>query len=309
MLAILARGQTLCIRRRGLSLFFTTLSISTLLTFFVSLSLSCFLSYLLSLLAWRQHMTAAVTDERCFNPQPRHLENQTVASCNVCGLKFYLLPSFMMRGNMWTSPCAYVRQLLPPNAVWMSKLEQVYARVLNDTRFEFPTFPPHRRNFGLDRYANEHWIAAHPHVQPCDMAGTRRLRYWFRHHHHHNNNNQQHNASHHSISDTSDMVWNKAPQRPYWKTWDFHNPQQDQRIHHDERRSRRDFFWMAGHVVQWIIFYEAQMPNHDASWVWDWFPEGHLWRDMIQRHGPERALDIMLDARNGKARTVDEMVL
>eukprot|EP00977_Amphora_coffeiformis_P005871 scaffold1230_cov166-Amphora_coffeaeformis.AAC.14 len=207
------------------------------------------------------------------------------------------MPSFMFRGNMWTSPCSYVRHLVPPGEAWLALLQNVKDIVrTSDTRFIFESQPPIHANFGLQRYANEHWIAAHPALQPCDMSGHKPLNYWF------HKNNQ------HGINNTADMTFGRAPVAPYWKKWSYHNFKLDQKIHRDERLARREFFYMAGHIVQWNMFYNGTMPDFSTSWVWDWFPEGHLWRDMIQRHGPVAALDKMLDPRNNLITTVDAMV-
>ena len=53
--------------------------------------------------------------------------------------------------------------------------------------------------------------------------------------------------------------------------------------HEDVRR--REYFLLAGTLFRFYQLY-GQAPPPD-SWVYQWFPDGDLWRDAVQKHGNE----------------------
>lgn len=216
---------------------------------------------------WRKHMTKAVTDERCLNPPN--------ATCNACGLIFFVMPAFMFRGNMWTAKCDYISQLHPPSDVWVEKLEKIFQlahELLNESRVNIQIQPDiiRRASFGLDRYSNEHWIGAHPSLIPCDLSGGKldMNRVWFKWE---------------KETNSSDFKFNMAPSQPITAKWMWQSGKELRAALKNNKVGWKAFFLLPGRILQWAEFYN-QMPAAD-SYVWTWFPHGAMWREAVASYG------------------------
>jgi hypothetical protein len=221
---------------------------------------------------WRKHMTKAVTDERCLNPPN--------ASCNACGLIFFIMPAFMFRGNMWTAKCDYIKQLHTPGAVWEERLEKVFnvAHELHNAsrlNFKIQVDIVRRASFGLDRYANEHWVGAHPSVIPCDLSGGKldMSRVWLRW----------------KGTNGSEFKFNMAPSQPILSNWMWQDRRELRVAIREPKVGWRAFFLLPGRIIQWVEFYN-QTPSSD-SWVWTWFPHGTMWKEAVDKYGGPGAVD------------------
>ena len=93
-------------------------------------------------------------------------------SCNVCGTEFYPLPFLHFAGNMFSTSCSHVKELLPPTMfekrmndiasdALLAKIEEIFATRL--VRFD-------ERILGSYQHSIEHWIGSHPDLRPCDIA-------------------------------------------------------------------------------------------------------------------------------------------
>lgn len=229
---------------------------------------------------WRRHMTSAVTNEQCLHPPSRHTD------CNVCGLVFFAMPGFMFRGNMWTAQCQYVNQLIRPGRDWQQKLQEVsdlaHAYANEQHRFHFMIQADTGDNFGLQRYANEHWIGAHPTLRPCELSGGRTKMHktgWFTGH----------------PQPQRDFNLTSSPSKPLNSAhYDWVNLREIRRnILNTETLGRRSFFLLPGRVFQWKHLYH-QVPSPD-SWTWKWFPDGEFWIQALRRHGLDDVVEIVTD--------------
>jgi hypothetical protein len=209
---------------------------------------------------WRRHMTAAVTTKYCLQPPDD--------SCNVCGLNFWPQWTTMMPGNFWSAKCSYVKTLLPPVG-FDTNMKQLSEQVLhrNETgQLSILLFPAADDQLGLGRFATEHWIASHPHVQPCDLSETMDIHYW----------NMQ-------MRQPSDMKWSMAPRAPLqgpWTTW----PGATGQSYVLDRAGRlKEYYLLPGYLFKWVFLYN-QVPGND-SWAWSTFPDGQLWKKKAARYG------------------------
>ena len=118
--------------------------------------------------------------------------NTTSPRCNVCAGRFTPLPHTHMTGNMWVAECGYIQQLRPPDdfPTIMDRMLQVAQQQQQQppSLWLFPTkplpstvwFAPRiPSDYGIGRYAYEHWIGSHPYLRPCDVYPNPQYTYGF----------------------------------------------------------------------------------------------------------------------------------
>jgi hypothetical protein len=224
---------------------------------------------------WRRHMTMAVTDERCITTNlPSNNNNHTEDTCNVCGLMFFVMPAFMFRGNFWTADCSYVNQLVPAVGFEdrLRKIQNTAKQLQNQSQLLMNLQADINDNFGLGRYAAEHWIGSHPSFRPCDLTHTVELKHWFQ------------------GWKSKDFNWSMAPIAPLKAKWSYQPRKMVHRVRKNEALSRREYFLLPGRILRWYALYNDVPPP--SSWVWSWFPDGQVWREAVEKYGI-KALDIM----------------
>jgi hypothetical protein len=214
---------------------------------------------------WRRHMTAAATSTDCLAPP-----NNT---CNLCGWVYYPFWASFMPGNIWTAQCSYIQQLLPPKEYEQKQRhlvkEILIMRVLES--FSMRMFPRKDGSnlkmdlYGLNRYADEHWVGSHPAVVPCDVAGSVDLAVLW------SNQQQQQQQTRSNFS--------MAPREAVDAKWLTSRPHNTQSILKKEKNRIQEYYFLGGRLFLWIGLYN-QVPS-ESSWVWKWFPDGARWKDTI----------------------------
>jgi hypothetical protein len=241
---------------------------------------------------WRRYLTTAVTSPAC-------LYGVQDTTCNVCGLQFFPVWSTFFPGNFFTSQCSYVNRLLSPNN-YSQAMQQIYESIkgINTTRykphFTYKLFLPRSGGrYGEGRFSSEHWIGSHPTLRPCDLSPTTNLTYWF----------IEHNVS------TIEMTWDVAPRHYFWNSSWFKMEQAQlnkQRSRLDQRL--REYFLLPGHLYRWMTLYKELPP--DDSWVWEWYPEGEIWKQLRwmpwQEHSPGLVLDAFAEMMSKKKSNATE---
>ena len=257
-------------------------------------------------------MTAAVTSHDCLRAvasassttkrttDSANNNDNANNTCNVCGLLFYPLWTFLFPGNFFTAHCTYVQQLLPPHEFVMQMqrlVEQVrrqqvvaankkknngHGRGGSFTANLFPIDNP--GNMGLDRYAAEHWIGSHPSIRPCDMSVTEDILYW-RLGGGGNNDEKQQQQQQQVVADpttTAMFHWSMAPRKGIFNaTWYRLDQDLLAKILANETLRKTEYFLLGGHLWKWSMLYgDDPKPAYD-SWIWDWFPDGKQWRDHV----------------------------
>lgn len=223
---------------------------------------------------WRRHMTMAVTDERCLTTKTQTQSNNKTDTCNVCGLMLFVMPAFMFRGNFWAADCRYVNQLVPALDFEdrLRTIQETAKQLQNQSQLLVKLQADINDNFGLGRYAAEHWIGSHPSFRPCDLTHTIELKHWFK------------------GWRSQDFNWSMAPIAPLKAKWPY---QPWPKVHHvikTEALLRREYFLLPGRILRWYALYN-DVPS-PSSWVWTWFPDGQVWREAVEKYGSE-AVDIM----------------
>ena len=109
--------------------------------------------------------------------------------------------------------------------------------------------------YGLDRYADEHWVGSHPAVVPCDLAGEVDF--------------QEQKLSNFSM----------APQGAVDARWLDSRPENTRSILGEEKKRIQEYHFLGGRLFLWLGLYDQVPP--ESSWVWNWFPDGARWRHTI----------------------------
>ena len=216
----------------------------------------------------RRSMTLAISSHECHEALTNH--NDT---CNVCGLAFSPWKSGpFFPGNFWMAQCRYVRQLLDPHQFRDMTLEtQQAARHMHRRgKLTLDLFPRLPSVWGTGRYAAEYWVGSHPTIRPCDVTSIRSLRTF-----------ERRNLTQH------DMHLQMSPREPY--------THEDLviRLPTTVEGRIREYFLMAGYIMRWRRYYHAVAD--DTSWVWNYFPEGNLWKRAVHDHGMREAVFQMLN--------------
>jgi hypothetical protein len=108
-------------------------------------------------------------------------KKKTESQCSICAYRFYALPVYHGRANMWTAHCSYIRKLLPPRT-YESALLDMHQETLNHIILgptKYACIRPYKSSsllLGLGRYAMERWAFNHPYVEPCDSLTKREMR-------------------------------------------------------------------------------------------------------------------------------------
>ena len=218
---------------------------------------------------WREELTTSSLHLNCL-----HAPEQ----CDVCGAQFYTRFALMFPGNMWTAKCSYIQKLLPPveggeyekrkeesiKQFLKLRMEGLFQNTLTHDQLDF---------YGLGRYQWEHWIGSHPSINPCDI---------------HNNE-----------VNFEDMVKDKvppgyyqqamAPHRDDWCT--FGSDRTKDFIRDDNEGDQfREYYYLSGNIIKWSALYGLVPEQH--SWVWDHFPAGNKWKDLVKQNGTNTILEV-----------------
>lgn len=211
---------------------------------------------------WRPMLTDAALSELCVQ------KGMAGSDCNVCGLQFYSMWTPFIPGNMFTAKCDYVKKLIPP-LEFSSKMEQAIGKVvLLRLKDQLLTnlLPDRKDFFGLERYSDEHWIASHPDVIPCDCDPTGVM--W---------------KYHYQQMKLSDLSWAKAPR--IHGTPAYSQQLQTKKVMGQTPLRVREYYFLAGNLVKWFSLY-GKAPEPDA-WPWTWFPDGNLWKQAVSKYGDQ----------------------
>jgi hypothetical protein len=126
----------------------------------------------------------ALLNRGVFSDECQSISDSSDNTCNVCASRFSSFPHFHMPGNMWTAQCSYVQHLIAPATNFADKMEDLFEWVLvaaaKDTDSSSVVIPqPTYKQYSLEypvgrkRFAYEHWVCSHPHLEPCDVYSRR----------------------------------------------------------------------------------------------------------------------------------------
>lgn len=210
---------------------------------------------------WRRNMLEAITSPQCVNPPD--------PSCSLCGLLFFPLWQMIVPGNFFVADCRYVSKL--PSPIDYKEHLASLVRMRRQHGFSSHIYNPGCYNLGMERFASELWIGSHPDLIPCDLATVVDVEYWKR------------------------VPWDVAanyssfglaPRFPITHP-DWQNLKHERlaKVLKDPNARLREHYLLAGVLYRHSEIYE-QLP-HPSSWIWEWFPDGEDWKDILFENGAE----------------------
>ena len=240
---------------------------------------------------WRRHMTNAIFDyTTCLQCVTTTIHNKSHNKCDTCGLLYTAFPFPHYAGNFFASSCEYINKLPYPSdfAGGMDALtEDIKQR---RTRGELTTklFFDAPYNFGISRYAMEHWLGSHPQHQPYDISKHQNIEYW----------QGKDDVETFSKNDTELAVFPRYHFNDIiTDNNDDNGPSSSSKISPKDITMRldwtvREYYFLAGNLLRWNWFYNHTIPNN-ISWVWEWYPLGNEWHDLVTKFGSAiEAVDI-----------------
>ena len=229
----------------------------------------------------RRALTAAATSEMCLehiinNEDPAYYDSSR--QCNACSLLFQTLPAPHFPGNMWAASCSYVTKLYSPRSYHRHRqsVTEWIRRQQVQHLFSAELFPMESHYVGNNRYESEHRLGSHPDLSPCDVSPTADLAYWLNDH----EEEKQRNLY-------SEFEYSLAPRHDISAGWHWRQYAKQLDINdHENYKSLRmmDFFLLRGELARWQAIYK-RLPDTETSWVWDWYPDGEMWREGVKEHG------------------------
>jgi hypothetical protein len=235
---------------------------------------------------WRRAITAALSSDLCLTKMTEP-DRGEASSCDTCSMLFDPLPGPHYPGNMWVARCSYIAKLLPLPEYqqrhqvvdnWIQ--DQIAKNIFVDDGvllFFWET------SLGRNRFESEHWLAGHPSVRPCDLATHASINHW-----------HPYDGALWDFGPKSAtrFEWALAPRFPYsnpdWVYADWYKKDviagPTQRAP-DKRKC--DYFLLRGFLYRWMTYYNATARSD--SWVWNWFPDGDFWRNLVAVVGPAEA--------------------
>ena len=217
--------------------------------------------------SWRRHLLAATTGRDCLE-NLNTVESNSTTQCDVCGLQFYPMWAFFFPGNFFVARCSYVRRLLPPRdfALQLNETVSKMLALKKQNLFKTDLYSPQKEgNLGLGRYSWEQWVGSHPSIQPCDLSYTANFRHWVQ------------------PQSQSDLKWSMAPRHDIMAPWYRIQTGKREGILNTPSRSMREYFLLPGLLYKSIQLYNETPPLD--SWVYEWFPDGDIWKQGVQKYG------------------------
>jgi len=229
---------------------------------------------------WRLPLTLGATKSSCLAA----LQDDT---CNVCGLQFYPLWNPMFPGNMFSAKCSYIQNLKPLLEFREALTATVGYSSNHSTVFKHELykkfFPKSWVDIaGLERYANEQWIASHPTVRPCDSAAQYSTRFPLI--------RGPKKRQVHLDRMSADL----APRTPLKEgNWFRMDKGLFRRITKNDGARPHEWFSLPGILYRHWRIYGVFPP--EGSWFWHYYPNGMVWQKKV-----EEALKSGEDFEQGK---------
>lgn len=197
-------------------------------------------------------MTRATTDKLCLD----HMDE-----CTTCGLLFQPIFTFFYPGNFFTSQCSYVSRLIAPKE-FEAKSGSMLAK--RPKEIMGAIYPETKVTRGEKRWAMEHWIGSHPSIVPCHLSSHPSILQWMK-------------------SKTGlPFQFMNAAKLPISSRWLKNDVNRMRGIINDPASRKREAGLLGGLLWKWNSFYD-ELPPSD-SWIWDYFPDGNEWRQLLQKY-------------------------
>jgi hypothetical protein len=177
---------------------------------------------------------------------------------------------------MFTASCSYVQKLLPFPLYTQAREEAVRQVLLLKLRNQLRNsiLPDQKDFYGLDRFADEHWIGSHPDIIPCDMDPFGNLSHVFL-----------------GLLDPTQFDWAMGPRHS--GVCGGINDHLQGMVRNNTDLRRREILLLPGLIVKWHALYGSV--SQRSSWVWTYFDDGEYWWQGVQQHGSANAVQMLTD--------------
>eukprot|EP00523_Entomoneis_sp_CCMP467_P013071 CAMPEP_0168787700 /NCGR_PEP_ID=MMETSP0725-20121227/11941_1 /TAXON_ID=265536 /ORGANISM="Amphiprora sp., Strain CCMP467" /LENGTH=552 /DNA_ID=CAMNT_0008837925 /DNA_START=27 /DNA_END=1685 /DNA_ORIENTATION=+ len=230
---------------------------------------------------WRRPLTMGAMRptclERLMDPDESEMVNfNETTICNTCGLQLYPLWNIMYPGNMFSARCDYVAKLADLNEYNQQMSDIVNMTLTNDSMWSHELYQEHFAEdkegvTGIGRYSNEQWIGSHPTVRPCDLMGQYTNLYPMA---------RGLQRRPHFLPHAKARRAPRVPlQRGNWYRFDANMYTTAARK--DARTSAPyQYYLLPGMLYRFFNVYKVFPP--DYSWIWDYYPNGNVWKAKVQ---------------------------
>lgn len=225
---------------------------------------------------WRRSMTAAVSTKQCIESTLRSNSSQG-QQCDLCGLLLQPLPEIHYPGNMFAASCSYIEKLHAPAAfheIRQTKHVEWHNEAIRNHTIMYSLFRDDFAMVGVGRFEWEHWVGSHPDLKGCDVSPTNKLRYWTM--------DRPHNLDYKD----SEFVLQEGPRFPYnHDDWEYYQYWLTKRKDLDSPHKRiKSYYLLRGVIDRYWLYYD-KVPDTNSSWIWEWFPDGKVWKEAVISHG------------------------
>lgn len=211
---------------------------------------------------WRKHMIRAVTGELCL----RHMNE-----CSTCGLHFQPTWTPFYPGNFFVGRCDYVNLLIMPMEFQNRTASMLLERPAEMIGSIYEEKDDRR---GEGRFANEHWIGSHPSIFPCHVSTHPNIETWF-------------------VNEGPPFRLMDGSALPLDSEWRKCYKKNREKVLNQKAIRTRDSFLLPGLLWKWYSFYKVY--PHQDSWIWKYFPDGMLWRGLLEQYSGDvpKVLDVV----------------
>jgi hypothetical protein len=236
------------------------------------------------------HLSRAALTPQCIEAVRSNYARRS--SCNTCGLVFYKFWTLFYPGNVFTTACEYVNDLLPPRTFEKRMIDYIKAALLArlSKKLQSRVFigPYHRNStrqkyqadlletWGLDGFSVDFWLGSHPNINPCDVSGHvgHNLSYW----------QGLAVTATSGGNETGLSVYGPAVDAPAHDGSPFHfDPSAYNKALSEDAIRRREVTFFAGHLARWYHLYGFTPDAY--SRVWNFFPDGEDWKEKAMKGG------------------------
>ena len=179
--------------------------------------------------------------------------------CNVCGTGFQSAWGPLFLGNMWTAKCSYVKELIDPFHVEEKYVAAFEAKpsVLTASFYRYGAF-----SIPTGRYQAEVFVGTHPSIMPCGIHYDKKT-----------------NHSFWSMMPLDNFPANIGSSSINWR-----------RVVNGGGH-RTEWFLLPGLLWRSSYIYDSYPPTD--SWVWSYFPDGKIWKELLRNVTIGEAIDTM----------------
>lgn len=209
---------------------------------------------------WRPLLTEAAVSDMC-------ISNSLSGECNLCSLHFFPTWSLFAPGNMFTARCDYFKKLIPPNTIEKRQREDAISEAVLlrlQGQLEMNVFYDRNDIYGLGRFSDEHWVAGHPDLKPCDCIETDLIEVF-------------------RGSEVANLSFALAPARHRGMRDPGIATGKEGQVLVESDLRKKEMFFLPLNIIKWLAFY-GRIPSH-TSRVWKWFPDHSFWRQQVNLYG------------------------